>query len=73
MPVTAKIRVFPKLEDTLAYARMIEAAGACLVAVHGRTREQKNNKGTRADWDQIKAVKQVHVAWGAEEEKCTVR
>jgi tRNA-dihydrouridine synthase 1 len=68
VPVTAKIRVFPRVDDTLAYARMIEAAGARLLAVHGRTREQKSNSATRADWDQIRAVKQV---WAAHESQGT--
>ncbi|KAJ9528481.1 hypothetical protein QJQ45_020542 [Haematococcus lacustris] len=59
VPVSCKIRVFPKLEDTLAYARMVERSGCYLLAVHGRTREQKDNSRTRADWDQIRAVKQA--------------
>lgn len=57
VPVSCKIRIFPRLEDTLAYARMLEEAGASLVAVHGRTRDEKDGKKFRADWDAIKAVK----------------
>ncbi|GFR46466.1 hypothetical protein Agub_g8042, partial [Astrephomene gubernaculifera] len=57
IPVTAKIRIFPDLSKTIAYARMVEAAGASLVAVHGRLREQKDLSATRADWDAIRAVK----------------
>lgn len=52
---TLQIRVFTDLQKTLDYARMIEAAGASLIAVHGRTREQKQNDKTRANWDYIKA------------------
>ncbi|WVZ78538.1 hypothetical protein U9M48_026233 [Paspalum notatum var. saurae] len=57
VPVSVKIRIFPRLEDTLAYAKMLEEAGASLVAVHGRTRDEKDGKKFRADWDAIKAVK----------------
>ncbi|CAL4966426.1 unnamed protein product [Urochloa decumbens] len=57
VPVSVKIRIFPRLEDTLVYAKMLEEAGASLVAVHGRTRDEKDGKKFRADWDAIKAVK----------------
>lgn len=56
-PVSAKIRIFPELEKTLEYARRVEKAGASLVAVHGRCRDQKNARAIRADWEAIKAVK----------------
>lgn len=57
VPVSCKIRVFPNPQDTLAYARMLEDAGCSLLAVHGRTRDEKDGKKFRADWDAIKEVK----------------
>lgn len=63
VPVSVKIRMFPHPEDparpdvarSVEYARRMEAAGASLVAIHGRTRDQKDAKGIRADWAVIKA------------------
>lgn len=57
VPVSCKIRVFPNLEDTIKYARMLEDAGCSLLAVHGRTRDEKDGKKIRADWNLIRAVK----------------
>ncbi|GAV87857.1 Dus domain-containing protein [Cephalotus follicularis] len=57
VPVSCKIRIFPNLEDTINYARMLEDAGCALIAVHGRTRDEKDGKKFRADWNAIKAVK----------------
>jgi tRNA-dihydrouridine synthase 1 len=57
VPVWAKFRVFPDLDATLRFARMVEAAGASAVAVHGRTRQQKGNNPGPADWAAIRAVK----------------
>lgn len=59
VPVSCKIRMFPSLEDTIAYAKMLEAAGCSLLAVHGRTRDQKDGKSIRADWAVINAVKKA--------------
>lgn len=57
VPVSCKIRIFPDLKDTLAYAKMLEDAGCALLAVHGRTRDEKDGKKVRADWDAIREVR----------------
>jgi tRNA-dihydrouridine synthase 1 len=56
VPVTAKMRIFADVADTVAFARMLEEAGVAAVAVHGRRREQRHHEGP-ADWTAIAAVK----------------
>jgi tRNA-dihydrouridine synthase 1 len=57
VPVWCKIRIFPCRDKSVAYARMIEGAGASLLAVHGRTRDHKGKFSPPADWETIRAIK----------------
>ncbi|OAA58549.1 dihydrouridine synthase family [Niveomyces insectorum RCEF 264] len=50
VPVTAKIRILDTPEATLQYARTVLAAGASILTVHGRRREQKGHLTGLADW-----------------------
>ncbi len=58
-PVTVKIRIGVDGDhiNAVETAKIIEDAGACAIAVHGRTREQYYSGS--ADWDQIARVKEA--------------
>ena len=47
VPVTAKFRVFPTVEKTVEYSKMLERAGAQILTCHGRLREQRGHNTVR--------------------------
>ena len=61
VPITAKMRVFEDDDKSLQYAKMLQDAGAQLLTVHGRTRDNKGATATPANWDIIRKIKE-HVS-----------
>lgn len=59
LPVTVKIRIGWDADsiNAVEMAKRLEASGASLICVHGRTREQMY--APSADWSQIEAVKRA--------------
>ncbi|CEF64401.1 tRNA-dihydrouridine(20) synthase [NAD(P)+]-like [Strongyloides ratti] len=54
VPVSAKIRVLNKREDTLEFAKMVQRTGVSAIGVHGRRRDERPNDKNRID--EIKEV-----------------
>ncbi|KAI9808096.1 MAG: hypothetical protein M1825_004553 [Sarcosagium campestre] len=57
VPVTAKMRILESKQRTLDYARTILSAGASILTVHGRQREQKGHNTGLADWSTIRYLR----------------
>lgn len=58
VPVTAKMRILESKEKTLEYAKMVLSAGASVITVHGRQRDQKGHKTGLADWSVLRFLRQ---------------
>lgn len=58
VPVTAKIRILESKEKTLQYARKVLDAGASILTVHGRQRDQKGHKTGLADWSVLRYLRE---------------
>ena len=58
VPVTAKMRCLETREKTLEYAKTILDAGASIITVHGRRREQKGHNTGLADWTMIRYLRE---------------
>ena len=57
VPVTAKIRILETKERTLEYAKVVLSAGASILTVHGRHRDQKGHKTGLADWTVLRYLR----------------
>ena len=57
IPVTAKFRILETREKTLKYAKTILSAGASIITVHGRRREQKSQNTGIADWSMVRYLR----------------
>ncbi|KAH3761758.1 FMN-linked oxidoreductases superfamily protein [Pelomyxa schiedti] len=61
VPVFCKMRLFPTLEESINFAKMLEAAGCKLLAVHGRQKSDLR-PDTPPDWPAIgKIVEQMKI------------
>lgn len=58
IPVTAKMRILETKERTLEYAKTLLSAGASIITVHGRQREQKGHNTGLADWSVLKYLRE---------------
>ena len=54
VPVTCKIRVLNTIEETLKLCEMIQSCGVSAIAVHGRTKDERQQHVNRNDF--IRAV-----------------
>lgn len=57
VPVTCKMRLLPSLEETISLAIKMQDNGCQMLAVHGRTRDQKGKPPPPANWDAIREIK----------------
>ncbi len=57
IPVTVKVRLLPQgIDQSLELYRKLVDAGASLLTVHGRTRLNKGENTSQADWNAIRKV-----------------
>lgn len=57
IPITCKIRLQKDFAVTLELVKRLEAAGASLITVHGRTRHENKLATQAAHWDKIARIK----------------
>lgn len=58
IPVTCKTRIYKDYDQTIKLCETLVNAGASLLTIHGRTREEKGQFVGEADWDMIRRIKE---------------
>ncbi|CAM9930215.1 unnamed protein product [Ascophyllum nodosum] len=59
IPVTCKVRLLDSVDDTVNMCKILVSAGARIITVHGRTKEQKGRAVSECDWEAIRRVKEA--------------
>lgn len=57
VPVTCKTRIYKDYDRSLRLCETLVSAGASLLTIHGRTREEKGQFVKEADWETIRRLK----------------
>lgn len=59
VPVTCKTRIYKNdFERSIRLCETLVKAGASVITIHGRTREEKGQAVGKCDWDMIKRIKE---------------
>lgn len=58
VPVTCKIRIYKDYDRTIKLCETLVNAGASMLTVHGRTREEKGQWVRDCDWDTIRRIRE---------------
>ena len=62
VPITCKMRLAPTIEESIAFAKMLEESGCKMITVHGRKKDVASYFHAPYDWDAIaKIVENVSV------------
>lgn len=59
IPLTVKVRLLPDREASIDYCQRIIQAGASVLTVHGRNREEKGQNIAGVDWAMVKRIKEA--------------
>jgi tRNA-dihydrouridine synthase 1 len=58
VPVTCKTRIYKDFDRSLRLCETLVNAGASMITIHGRTREEKGQLVKAADWETIRRIKE---------------
>ena len=58
VPVTCKTRIYKDFDRSIRLCETLVNAGASMLTIHGRTREEKGQLVADADWDMIRRIKE---------------
>ena len=58
IPVTCKTRIYKDFERSVKLCETLVNAGASMLTIHGRTREEKGHNIAAADWETLRRLKE---------------